>query len=99
MFRNFIKIMKIIAVFSIVFMIVFSLVVSQDQYHLDNCHDDHCIVCSIIHIAQNIVNIVVSFGLVVMIGVLIYFYLSRLQKDNKVYLLVSLVFQKVQLNE
>ena len=96
------KILKTIRLSIIVFAIAilfFSIIGSQDEHHLETCHEDHCIWCSIIHIAQNIISLVISHVVAVVIGVLIYFFLSRLHKEQVIFVLVSLVFQKVQLNE
>lgn len=96
------KILKAIKIAIIVLMVatfVFSLIVSQDEHHLETCHEEHCIWCSIIHIAQNIISLSIAFIVAVVIGVLIYFFLSRLHKEQVVFVLISLVFQKVQLNE
>lgn len=96
------KILKVIKIAVIVFIIatlVCSLIVSQDEHHLETCHEDHCIWCSIIHIAQNIINLAIAFLVAVVIGVLIYLFLSRLHKEQEIFMQSSLVFQKVQLNE
>ena len=96
------KILKVIKIAVVVFIIdtlVFSLIVSQDEHHLETCHEDHCIYCAIIHIAQNIISLSIAFVVVAVIGVLIYFFLSRLHKEQIVFVQSSLVFQKVQLNE
>ena len=76
-----------------------SSIASVDDYHLDNCHDEDCIRCHIIKIAQTIISLSITFIIFVFIGFLIYFVLSRLHKVEKNFVLVSLVFQKVQLNE
>lgn len=96
------KILKTIKISIIVFILatlVFSLIVSQDEHHLETCHEDHCIYCAIIHIAQNIINLSIIFIIAVIIGVLIYFFLSRLHKEKTFFVQSSLVFLKVQLNE
>ena len=96
------KLLKVIKIAIIVLMVatfVFSFIVSQDEHHLETCHEEHCIWCSIIHIAQNIISLSIAFIVAVVIGVLIYFFLSRLHKEQVVFVLISLVFQKVQLNE
>lgn len=97
--KKILKAIKIAAVVFIIVTLVFSLIVSQDEHHLETCHEDHCIWCSFIHIAQNIISLSIAFVVAVIIGVLIYFFLSRLHKEQVVFVLVSLVFQKVQLNE
>lgn len=97
--RKILKAIKIAVVVLIVATLVFSIIVSQDEHHLETCHEDHCIYCAIIHIAQNIISLVISFVVAVVIGVLIYFFLSRLHKEQVVFVQSSLVIQKVQLNE
>ena len=97
--KKILKAIKMAVVVLMVATLVFSLIVSQDEHHLEICHEDHCIWCSIIHIAQNIISLSIAFVVAVVIGVLIYFFLSRLHRRQVVFVLVSLVFQKVQLNE
>ena len=97
-----IKILKAIKIAVIIFIIatlVFSLIVSQDEHHLETCHEDHCIYCAIIHFSQNIISLSIAFAVTVVIGALIYFFLSRLHKEQEIFVQSSLVFQKVQLNE
>lgn len=97
--KNILKAIKITIVFFIIATLVFSLIVSQDEHHLETCHDEHCIYCATIHIVQNIITLSIAFIVAIVIGVLIYFFLSRLQKEQEVFVSSSLVFQKVQLNE
>ena len=93
------KVIKIAIIAFIAATLVFSLIVSQDEHHLETCHEDYCIYCTIIHIAQNLINLYIVFAAIVVIGVLIHFFLSRLHKESKIFVKSSLVFQKVQLNE
>ena len=77
------KILKAIKIAIIIFIIatlVCSLIVSQDEHHLEICHEDHCVWFSIIHFAQNIINLSIAFVVAIVIGVLIYFFLSRSKK-------------------
>ena len=97
--RNIIKNIKIAIIIFMVFVLVLSLIVSQNEHHIENCHEDHCIYCAIIHFAQNIINLSITFVLAIVIGVLIQFFLSRLHKEKEVFVQSSLVFKKVQLNE
>ncbi len=97
--KKILKAIKIAVVVFIIATLVCSLIVSQDEHHLETCHEDHCFYCAIIHIAQNIISLSIAFIVAVVIGVLIYFFLSRLHRRQVVFMLVSLVFQKVQLNE
>ena len=97
--KKIIRIIKITAVVLMITTLICSLIVSQDEHHLEACHEDHCIYCAIIHIAQNIISLSIAFVVAVLIGILIYFFLSRIHKEQKIFLQSSLVFQKVQLNE
>ena len=97
--KKILKAIKIVVVVLMVVTLVFSLIVSQDAHHLETCHEDHCTWCSIIHIAQNIISLSIAFVVAIVIGVLIYFFLSRLHKEKEIFVQSSLVFQKVQLNE
>lgn len=93
------RVTKILAVALIIAILAFSLIVSQDEHHLEICHEDCCAQCAIIHIAQIIINLTIAVVIAVVIGILIYFFLSRLHKIQTFFVLFSLVFQKVQLNE
>ncbi len=97
--KRILKLIKLAIVVFIVAIFTFSIIVSQDEHHLETCHEDHCIYCAIIHIAQNIISLSSAIVIAVMIGVLINFFLSILHKEKDVFVLISLVFQKVQLNE
>ncbi len=93
------KIIKNALIVFTIFILMVSTVIAQDEHHLETCHDDYCIYCLIIHIAQNIINLSIVFILAINLGFLMYAYLSKLQKENRIYLQLSLIFQKVQLNE
>lgn len=79
--------------------LIFSSIVSQDEHHLETCHDEHCTICNIIHIAQSIISLSVAIIVTAFVGFLIHFLLSRIYKEKKNFVFKSLVFQKVQLNE
>lgn len=93
--KTIIKLMIVIFCVSL----IFSSIVSQDEHHLETCHDEHCTVCSMIQMAQSIISLSVAIVMCTFVGFLIYFLLSRIYKEEKVFVLESLVFQKVQLNE
>lgn len=97
--KKILKVIKIAVVVFILATLVFSFIVSQDEHHLETCHEDHCIWCSIIHFSQNIISLFIAFVVAIVIGVLIYFFLSRLHKEHEIFVQSSLVFKKVQLNE
>ena len=97
--KKIIKSIKIAIIIFMVIVLISSLIVSQNEGHLETCHEDHCILCSIIHFAQNIISLTIAFVIAVVIGALINFFLSRLHKKMKVFVQSSLIFKKVQLNE
>lgn len=97
--KKMLKVIKIAVIVFIITTLVCSLIVSQDEHHLETCHEEHCVYCAIIHIAQNIISLSIAFVVAIVIGVLIYFFLSRLHKEQVIFVQSSLVFQKVQLNE
>ena len=90
---------KLMIVFLMIAILLMALIVSQDEHHIDNCSDDNCAYCTIINIARNIMILSISFVIAIITGVLIYFFLSRLNKEINIIIKKSLVFQKVQLNE
>lgn len=97
--KKIIKLLKIAMVICIIIALVFALFISQNNHHLDVCQKDNCVLCTIIHIAQTIINISFAFIIVMMVGFLIFSFLSRLRNEKEVFVQSSLVFQKVQLNE
>lgn len=97
--KKILKAIKIAFVIYIIATLVFSLIVSQNNHHLEICHQEHCFTCTLIHFAQTIISLSIVFVLSSMIGVLIYFFLSRLHKEEVIFVQSSLVFQKVQFNE
>lgn len=97
--KKMMNVIKSIVIFLAIAMLVFSLVVSQDEHHLEICHEENCTHCVMIEIAQIIISVSIVFLITVLVGVLIYFFLSRLHKNQNVFVLFSLVFQNVQLNE
>lgn len=98
--KNVLKVIKIFVISFICASLIFSIIVSQAEHHLETCHEDNCAICHIIHIAKTIISI--SFAYIILyvfVGFLIYYILSRLHKENFVFVQSSLIFQKVQLNE
>ena len=97
--KKLLKVLKILAVTCIITTFVFSLVVSQDEHHLETCHEDHCALCIIINISQNIISIIIAFVLAIIVGILICFFLSKLHKKQEFFVIFSLISQKVQFNQ
>ena len=92
-------VIKVVTLILVSAILIFSFIVSQNEHHIEICNEKHCAICSIIHIAQNIINISTIYIICIVVGFLIYFFLSRLHERNIIFILISLVFQKVQLNE
>ena len=97
--RELLKAAKTGVVALFVVILIFSLIVSQDNHHLESCHEEECIYCTIILMAKKIMGISVSFCITVVIGISIYLFLLKLHKEYKIFVQLSLVFQKVQFNE
>lgn len=97
--RKLLKAIKVAIIILIAATLVFSLIASQDEHHLETCHEEHCAHCMVIQLAQSIIYISIAFVIAIVVGVLIYLFLARLYKEQEIFLQDSLVFQKVQLNE
>ena len=97
--KNILNIVNIVIAIAIIATIIFSIIVSQDQQHLDHCDEEHCLKCASIHIAQNIISLSIAFIIVIIIGFLIYVFLSGLNKNEITFVQLSLVSLKVQFNE
>ena len=79
--RKILKAIKIAVIVFIIATLVCSLIVSQDEHHLETCHDEHCTVCSMIQMAQSIISLSVAIVMCTFEGFLIYFLLSRIYKE------------------
>ena len=97
--RKLLKALKLAIIVLIMATLVFSIIVSQDEHHLETCHEEHCAHCMIILMAQSIISISIAFVIAIVIGALIYMFLARIHKEQEIFIQDSLVFQKVQLNE
>lgn len=94
-----IKILFKIALFLIIFSIICSSIISQDTYHLEICHDEDCIICTIIHIAINIINIIFEINISIFFMFLIMYILAKIHKEFCIVSKNTLLFQKVMFNE
>ena len=97
--RKLFKALKLAIIVLIMTTLVFSIIVSQDEHHLETCHEEHCAHCMIILMAQSIISISIAFVIAIVIGALIYMFLARIHKEQEIFMQDSLVLQKVQLNE
>lgn len=83
----------------VIIMIIFTIIVSQDEHHLEICDKEHCAICNMIYIARYIINFFLLFAIVIKIKLLIHIFLSRIYKERSFLVKLTLVFQKVELNE
>ena len=80
-------------------MIIFSSIISNCHAHFLECHEDHCAICAMILIANQLV--LISFIVITLLLslMLISYFLSRMHKKNNIFSAKSLIIQKVQFNE
>ena len=93
------KVIKVTISVLIITTLLVSLIISNDEHHIETCHEEHCFRCIIIYFAQNLINFSIGFVIATTIGVLIYLFLSRLHKKTITFVQSSLIIQKTQLNE
>lgn len=93
------KKVKAITILIIVTSLICSFIVSQNNHHIDTCKDEHCEICNIIHVAQQIINLIVTMFVCFYTSILIQYVLSKIHKVQKIFIQKTLVFQKVQMNE
>ena len=96
---NFAKLLNVMIVSFIIALFMFSIFVSQNEHHLEVCHEEDCVLCSIIHIAQNISNFINTNIVILIITTSFYIVLSRVYDKLNSFEQLSLIFQKVQFNE
>lgn len=93
------QVLKIVIVSIIIISLILSVIVSLDYHHLETCEEEHCFVCSVIHIAQNIVSLILVAYVWICTSFFIHFCLARMRTKCAIFVKASLIFQKVQLNE
>ena len=89
------KIIKYLLMTVICISLLLMIIVSQDEYHLEKCHEEHCAQCQIIQIAQNIINIVQAIILWVFIGLVIFIMLDKIKKEKMIMIQRTLIFDKL----
>ena len=50
--RKLLNAIKTLIIFLIIATLVFSIIVSQDEHHLETCHEEHCAHCMVIQLAH-----------------------------------------------
>ena len=93
------KIIKYLLIIVICISLFLMINVSQDEYHIENCHAEHCAKCQMIQIVQKIINIIQAIILCAFISFLIWVMLDKIKKEKIVLIQRTLIFDKVQLNE
>ena len=80
--KKLLKTIKSIIIVLIICALFIAFVASQDEHHLETCHHEHCTICAIIHLAQNIISLLVTFVICTSIGFLIHIILSKMHKEK-----------------
>ena len=92
------NIKKVLILVCIICLIIM-LYVSQNDYHIDNCHEEECGICIMIQMAKVIINNILAIIIIKTITFLMYYILSKIKKYKILYFNNTLIFRKVQLNE
>lgn len=90
---------KVVLTLLLILSVFCSFIVSQNEYHLEMCHEEKCPFCVIIYMAQSIINFILIVFICKVIGFFIFTFSSRFHKKQTILKQKSLIFQKVQLNE
>ena len=93
------KVLLIISVMIIIISILICNIISQNHYHLDVCEDENCVICNVIHCAQNLFEIVTTIILLEIQTIFIYKIIIEIKKLTIEKEENSLIFKKVQKNE
>ena len=97
--KKILQIIKKALIITLAITFIFSLLISQNECHLLTCSNHHCIYCVVIHISQKIINLSIIAIIAIVFGVFLYSFLSKLRQNKLIFILNSLIFRKVQLNE
>ena len=92
------NILKITGIAIVVFSLILSSIISHDEHHIEECHDDDCVICQMIIMAQCISKVTVLIIIASFLAFVIYFILSRIHRIEIFSFQNSLIFQKVQFN-
>lgn len=93
------RVLRIITIITICISLLLIFIASQDECHLNNCHEEHCSRCEIIQISKCIISFIQVALLLIFIGFLIYILIDKMKKEERIIVQKSLIFEKVQLNE
>ena len=97
--KNIKYIFKVCLIMIFIFSFILANIISDDAHCMDHCENEHCIKCIIIQVAHIVVNNILAIVVLINYGFLIYFFLSRIDKEKIYFIHTTLVNQKVQLNE
>ena len=90
--------LKISTIAIVVVSIILSSIISHDEHHIEECHDDDCVICQMILMAQCISKVTVLIIIASFLAFVIYFILSRIHRISNFCFQNSLIIQKVQFN-
>lgn len=93
------NVMKKTIILLVITFLILSLVILHNHIHIEECHDEYCIECAIIHFAQNIVQKIIITAIIFNVTIYTFFTLSKLVIIEYFYKSNSLFIQKIQLNE
>ena len=90
---------KLVLIIIVIISLVFSCVMSVNVHNIDCCEEEHCILCEMIHVANNIIKVLAWFILFIFYE---YIYIRSFQKNKLPIMCVekwSLVKENIVLNE
>ena len=90
--------LKIAGITIAIFSLILSSIISHDEIHIEECHDDDCVICQMIIMAQCISKVTVLIIIASFLAFVIYLILSRIHRIDILSFQNSLIFQKVQFN-
>ena len=97
--KNIFRIFKLLLIIFCIYSVLFSLVLAQNEYHLESCHKAKCGYCIIIQNAILIINITILFFVIKKFKYLLFYCLSIFYNRISICFKNTLVIQNVQLNE
>ena len=81
-----------------IFMLFSNVLVSSNIEHLENCYEEHCEICALIHIAENNLNNIVSLIIMSFFLLFISIYKNKIKTIIRKFISITLVNCKVQFN-
>lgn len=100
--KNSAKLLKSALIVFMILNILLFTIVSLDIGHVNECHDEHCLICSAIHFSQRLIGMVTV--IIILADALIFLISTFLadkftKREPNTSILNTLVKQKIQFNE